>query len=287
MRSVSAEKEEEALLRQTAESQLYTIKLEVINEKKTWDEAKTKFEASLKEVETRLSEARCQNKILHSQMATLAETVEKFQSKRIVSFASMKDDEELEKGILGSDEDVAGLQKIISELREVVKFMRSERDLYEAQLEAARRTAERERAASAVAKHSLDEARNEVQVLQNQGVSGYKENEKLADERKADLSKSRAAEEQLTLLRESNVLLREDSEKLRKDLLATQKELEDAKKLLEPAEVKCRDLGVDKAALEAEKASLMREVDAWKRRVQSLISKFNQVCTWFIVTFLS
>ena len=33
LRSVSAEKEEEALLRQTAESQLYTIKLEVINEK--------------------------------------------------------------------------------------------------------------------------------------------------------------------------------------------------------------------------------------------------------------
>eukprot|EP00957_Ditylum_brightwellii_P200309 15271190-Ditylum_brightwellii.AAC.1 len=78
------------------------------------------------------------------------------------------------------------------------------------------------------------------------------------------------------LLRESNILLREEFERKSSKLTSVEKELVEAKKAVIPVEAKSRELEVDKAALEAEKASLVREVNAWKNRVQSLVTKFNQ-----------
>ena len=56
-----------------------------------------------------------------------------------------------------------------------------------------------------------------------------------------------------------------------------EKELSERKSSAAPTEAKCRHFEVRQAGLEAEKASLAREVDAWKARVQSLVSKFNTV----------
>lgn len=276
LRSAREEYEGEIRLRQTAESQLETTRTEFEGEKKIWEESKSRLEESLKETEKRLEEVRSQNNLLHSQMESLTATVEKYQNDKIASVPE-KGGEDAATG--ESSEDFSVLRKTVSDLREMVRFLRSDREMYEAQLESARRTSERERAAAAVTKRSLDEARAELQVLQSRGGGDAtdKENTRSAGEREADATKIRKAEEQLVLLRESNKLLRKEAEKTANSLQEAQKELDAKKKSAAPTEAKCRQLEVDKSALEAEKASLAREVDAWKARVQSLVSKFNTI----------
>jgi len=276
LRSAREQYEGEIRLRQTAESQLETTRTEFEGEKKLAEESKSRLEESLKETEKRLEEVRSQNNLLHSQMEALTATVEKYQNDKI---ASVPEEGAESAATDESTEDSSVLRKTISDLREMVRFLRSEREMYEAQLESARRTSERERAAAAVTKRSLDEARAELQVVQTRaGDNGTdKENTRSASEREADANKIRKAEEQLVLLRESNKLLREEAEKTAKSLQEAQKELDAKKKSAAPTEAKCRQLQVNKSALEAEKASLAREVDAWKARVQSLVSKFNTI----------
>jgi len=64
---------------------------------------------------------------------------------------------------------------------------------------------------------------------------------------------------------------------LNKFVITLEKDLHDTKVVFEPTVKKSRELEVDKAALEAEKSSLAREVEAWKGRVKSLVSKFHQI----------
>jgi len=272
LRNAREEHEGEIRLRQSAQSQLESKRNEVEGEKKIWEETKSKLEESLKETEKRLEDIRSQNDLLHSQMESLTATVEKFQNDKIASVP-----EEGAEGEAASSEDTNVLRKTVTDLREMVRFLRSEREMYEAQLESARRTSERERAAAAVTKRTLEEARAELEVLQRGEGNVDKENVKSAQERDADAAKIRKAEEQLVLLRESNKLLREEAEKTARSLQEAQKELDAKMKSAAPTEAKCRQLEVDKAALVAEKASLAREVDAWKGRVQSLVSKFNTI----------
>jgi len=275
--------ESEVRLRQTAESELNAMKLEFSGERKSHEESMNKLNDALKGAETRLEESRQQNKLLHSQMEVLAETVKKYQSDRIASVSASKDSEPGVTAGSNSEESVfetmspgelASLRKTVSELREMVRYLKSDREMFEAQLESARRTAERERAATAVTKRSLDEARVELKLLQSHGENDASEGDNTSSASHEGLKK---AEEQLMLLRESNILLREEFERKSSKLTSVEKELVEAKKAVIPVEAKSRELEVDKAALEAEKASLVREVNAWKNRVQSLVTKFNQI----------
>jgi nucleoprotein TPR len=270
IRTVQAEADAEINRRKTVEAQLVAMKAEADNERQEWVEQKISLEEKLKETIDRLEEARGHNKVLHDQMATLTASVDKLQNERIINLSETSGDATTE-GVDGSDE-LNTLRKSVSELREVVQFMRSEREMFEAQTETARRTAERERASSTILKRNLEEARTELNLLQVSISKNDTGANTVAVEKEL-----KVMEDQLRLLRESNQLLREDSEKVSSKLVEAHSEAEKTKKSLEPVQTRCRILEVDKAALETEKSSLTRELDAWKARVQSLVSRFHQV----------
>jgi len=205
-------------------------------------------------------------------LATLNETLVKIQSEKVDAAA----DAEGDNGMSAGGDGASLLAKQISELREIVRYQRQEKDVIETQLDSARRTAERERAAAEIAKRSLDQLRSEVDILQKQ-ISDETNDVSSATSVDALASKLKQAEDQLVLLRESNAMLRVETEKLRETVESVTKGTESAKNALGPATEKCRELEVDKSALESEKASLGREVDMWKSRVQGLVKKFNQV----------
>lgn len=263
-RDLRAAREEiatEQRLRRTAEEELESVKVEIAGQQEQLQEDKKKMETNMKEVEESLKQSRAQNDLLLSQVSALGDQIEKAQSERLES-ASGGDDS------TGEGDD---LRKTISDLREVVKFMRSERELVEAQLDAARRTAEREKAASTATKRSLDEARAELKILH--------ETKSIDDSTTAIATKEKLknAEAQLNLLQDSNKLLREESVKLQDTIATVVAKLAVEQRSVAPLEQKQKELSVEKAALVAEKESLQREVDAWKNRVQSLVSKFNQI----------
>jgi nucleoprotein TPR len=271
LQTVRQKIEEETRVHQNMQSQLDTFNSEFESEKKIWEGNQNRLEEAQKRAETRLAESQEQNNILHSQLAALNESFEKQQAEKINAAASTADDA----GDTTETSADASLAKQISELREVVRLMRNEKEVIETQLGSARRTSERERAAAEIAKRSLDNLRSEMELLQK----GAKDSDMLGsvDSSEAVAAKLKQAEDHLVLLRESNTLLRVETEKTSQSLEETKKEVDEVRATLEPVSDKCRSLEVDKAALDAEKASLVREVDAWKDRVQGLLKKFNQV----------
>ncbi len=260
----------ESRLHQSAALQLENMASEMTKQENQFNEMKERIEQSLKESESKLKQARQQNSILHDQLATMGEKVDKIQAERINAASQ----DETTGNDVNTSEEITALRKQVTELREVVNYMRSERDIYETQLQSARLLAERERASGELTKKSLEEARNELELMLKKSDAEAGTDSDLSSENKLKLKQ---AEEQLVLLRESNKLLREESDKLDKKVQLLQKEMDDSKRAFGPVDEKCRELEVDKAALEAEKASLVREADVWKERVTSLVTKFHQV----------
>ena len=251
----------EQRLRRTAEEELENAKVEISQKEVQLDGEKEKLTKSMKEMEERLVQTREQNDLLLAQLTALGDQVELAQSDKI----------EAASGDAVSSDEVETLRKAVSDLREVVKFMRSERGMNDAKIDAARRTAEREKAAAAVTKRSLDEARAEIKILLEQKPSE-------AGTASTDTEdKLKKAEDQITLLQESNRLLRDEGKKLQKSVASIQAQLADEKTSVAPLEKKHKDLSVENAALVAERKSLQRELESWKNRVQSLVSKFNQI----------
>lgn len=253
------EAQKEAGLRLAAEQKLDGVKSELSQQLSLWEEEKASIQDTSNILDQSLAGAREQIVLLHTQVEKLGDVVEKAQASRVAAG--------------GDDSDALGDQKDFSELREVVKFLRLENDLIQSQLDSAKRKADRERASTSVVRRSLDETRAELKMMQDQEDSGVSNKEAANDL----TEKLRVGEDQLNLLRDSNKLLREDTEKLHTALSSAQEQLSALKTSSESAGQMKKDMDGKISALEAERLSLKKEIDSWKDRVTSLVSKFNQI----------
>lgn len=261
IRNLKAESESISHELQSVKAELVTFRGGQDEEKKSWETEKSKFEDTIKEVEESLKNAREQNSLLHNQMATLTETVENFQKDRI---ANAGDEAET---VLPQTE------KTVTELREIIKFIKQEDQILIAQRDAARREADKERAISSVAKRSLDESRSENELLKKR-LSNIPGNE--SDKENYHV-RNNEVDQQLAVLKESNAFLREDFERLKSKQEETEKELGEAKQKMTSSVAKMLSLETDKQSLTAEKESLKKDRDSWKDRMQSFVTKFNTI----------
>ncbi|KAL3809139.1 hypothetical protein ACHAXA_007242 [Cyclostephanos tholiformis] len=191
---------------------LKELQADIAAEKASWVLSKAKLEEFLQEAKLRLDDMRIQNKMLHDQMASLSATVEKFQSTK--ASALMGNESAGDGAEENSDAAGAVVEKQPSDLRELLRFKQSECAMLEADLASAKRASERERTAAELANRSLEEARSELMVLREVGkddVGGASASEKEMGDLRAKLN---GAEEQLVLLRESNIMLREQKKRL-------------------------------------------------------------------------
>lgn len=234
-----------------------SFKEETELERLQWEEERKRAREALSQLEKNLSHSREQNASLHNQLHNLTILYEKLQA----STSSSNDQDQI----------VDAERKMISELSETIRFLRSENELIQTQLDTAKRTVERERVSCGVLQRGLDEARNELLLLQT-------EKESPSDTGATDLStKVTALSDQVKLLTDSNKLLRDELEGSQSIVSALRKELEDTKSALQPIEAQSQKLYADLAKLHAENESLLRDRDSWKGRVSSLVSKFNQI----------
>eukprot|EP00579_Thalassiosira_antarctica_P013616 CAMPEP_0201939780 /NCGR_PEP_ID=MMETSP0903-20130614/43907_1 /ASSEMBLY_ACC=CAM_ASM_000552 /TAXON_ID=420261 /ORGANISM="Thalassiosira antarctica, Strain CCMP982" /LENGTH=2217 /DNA_ID=CAMNT_0048481399 /DNA_START=64 /DNA_END=6717 /DNA_ORIENTATION=- len=272
LREARSSVESEQRLRESAEAQLAGAKADIDAQKGAWEASKVKLEESLKEATSRLEDMRRQNNLLHDQMTSLSSTVEKFQSDKasqLVGESSTVGD--------GDKADASPGGKQMSDLRELLRFKQSECTMLEADLASAKRASERERTAAELAKRSLEEARSELKVLRESDEDGTGNTRTTEREMDNIRTKLKSAEEQLVLIRESNTMLREESQKVSKKLSEVQSRFQSLKSSTAPQTERMKGMEVERASLVAEKDSLSREVDAWKNRVHSLVSKFNQI----------
>ena len=244
---------------------------EIAEKERVFNETKSQMDLSLKDFEKKSQEVGKQNEILHRQLVEMGKKVDSIHEAKVDTISkdgAAEDDK--------NSEEVSSLKSQIKELREVVTYMRSEREICETQLQTARLSVEHQRASGEITKKSLEEARTELGKLQKKLYTDS-DIERASKSLLETESRLKQSDEQLLLLRESNKLLREETDKLEKTILSVEKERDDAKNEVKPSHEKCLGLEVEKAALKAEKQSLLREVNIWKDRVKSLVSKFHQV----------
>ena len=141
-------------MRETAESTLESRKAEFEAKESAWQADKIKLEESTQQAKLRYEDLQKQNHLLHEQMTSLSENVEKFQADRTSE-------------LVGDKQNAESTDKQLTDLRELLQFKQSECVMLLADLASSKRTAERERTAAEMAKKSLEEARSELKVIRD------------------------------------------------------------------------------------------------------------------------
>ncbi|GAX16077.1 nucleoprotein TPR [Fistulifera solaris] len=238
-------------------SSFLTLQRESEGHREAWADEKSSLQEALEIKEQTLKQAREQNAALHTQLENLRNATQT----NIVDTGGRDE---------GAEQQNQAQQKEVSELRELVRFLRSENELIQSELDNTKRSFDRERSASNVVKRNLDQARAELNVLlsesRDKGNQGNEAVHKLHD-----------VEAQVMVLTDSNKVLRTEKERLQKENLELQKETELLKESSKPNEAVICELRAQVAALDAERDGLKRDLGAWKERVQNLVSKFNQI----------
>ncbi len=238
-------------------STFLTLQRESEGHREAWAEEKSSLQEALEIKDQTLKQAREQNAALHAQLENLRNVTQ-----TSILDTGGRDD--------GAEPHNQAQQKEISELRELVRFLRSENELIQSELDNTKRSIDRERSASNVVKRNLDQARAELNVL-------FSESRDKDDQGNEAVQKLHDVEAQVMVLTDSNKVLRTEKESLQKENLELQKEIELVKESCKPNEAVICELRAQVAALDAERDGLKRDLGAWKERVQNLVSKFNQI----------
>jgi nucleoprotein TPR len=271
LRSAREDSEKANRLRNTAMEEAATLRSEFKVQKSILEVEKSKREETEQNFEKRIESSSAENSLLHTQLEKINEQIEKMNSRNTEAEG---DGEEGKTEDVSGDEETMKLRNTVSELREIVKFVRTEKDAIQGQLDASRRTIERERTKLSTARRAAEEAQAELKGLQESS----KETSDDASEGGTSMAdKLKATGEQSRLLGDSNAHLQQQVQELQNNLTIIRQELETSKSALQPAVNGQKELESDKAALLAEKESLLREIEDWKGRVQSLVTRFNQV----------
>ncbi|CAM9720090.1 unnamed protein product, partial [Discosporangium mesarthrocarpum] len=153
-------------------------------------------------------------------------------------------------------------------MRELVRFLRQDKDVAEARLEISQQQVSRREA-------ELDQARRMVREAREQAARDARELAGAVSE--GEHRKLLAEVEQLSALRESNTMLRVAAKQAEADLVQAREKLSAVEAAAEPARRKMAGLEAEKASLSSQVESLKREVASWKNRVTSLTLSFNAV----------
>jgi nucleoprotein TPR len=179
------------------ENQARTAKNSLETARVSWQEQKTLLENQIRETERRLSEMSSQNAILHSQLESLGAQVSRLQRPLLES-----DNDNVLRVAMATD------MRTIEDLREVIKFLRRDKEVLDYEKDAQIQEARRLQQQLEFTTRSLDETRAQLTDLQHHQERGrfisVQEHEELV---------SKAG--QVDLLRASNQTLRDENTRSR------------------------------------------------------------------------
>lgn len=165
-------------------------------------------------------------------------------------------------------DELAELRKSTSEMREVLRYMKREKDMLQAKLSVAETENSRLVSELQTIRRALDEVKVELK----------RELDKRTPLRSADdFNRLMAEVNQLNIVRESNLHLRAENEELSKRATALANSLTEAKDAAAPLEDTIRKLKAEKESLEMVNDQLTNDVAYWRSRLQTLISRYNDV----------
>ncbi|TPX69246.1 hypothetical protein SpCBS45565_g02578 [Spizellomyces sp. 'palustris'] len=228
-----------------AESELQTAS-------KSWNETKKKLEEQIEEARRRMEDLQAQNELLHSQF-------ERMQEGQKVSDSVME-------GVQGQTDDA---ERVIRELRELVKYARNERDILRTKLDIATSENNRFKMELQHLQSTLDETRARLDEERRRSQDALQD-----DRRHKELMDKI---EQANLLRESNVTLRDQVEQSAKKVKDLEEKLRESVKELEPLREQVVTLQAEVEVRKDENASLTDDNKRWKDRVDQILRKYQRI----------
>eukprot|EP00607_Mallomonas_marina_P000773 CAMPEP_0182433480 /NCGR_PEP_ID=MMETSP1167-20130531/63490_1 /TAXON_ID=2988 /ORGANISM="Mallomonas Sp, Strain CCMP3275" /LENGTH=1257 /DNA_ID=CAMNT_0024622215 /DNA_START=168 /DNA_END=3941 /DNA_ORIENTATION=- len=242
-----------------AEQSSKMIQMESLHE-----EEKRQMTVERSEYTARLDDLQHTNDLLHNQVQGLGIQVDKLHTGRVDSSSSMSDgarDTTIE-------EELTEAQHTARQLREVVGYMKRERDTLEAKLSVANTELSRHQSSAMTYQRLLEEVRAELKKELEKNKSTRDDNE---------FSRIMSEVTQLNIVRESNAHLRAENENLSKQMKTLKESLIKSENEVIPLQQKIRMLETTQIALEKERDALCKDATYWKDRLHQLVSRYNDV----------
>lgn len=223
-------------------------------EKATWEEEQKSHQKELDELQARVADLKGQNEVLHAHLQSLMS-----KSAQIQAAAG-----EVSEGYTPSGE-----EKTIEELRQLVGYLKKEREIVECKHELAHQEATRYRQQWEHATRALDEVRGKL----------HAEQERTAQHLRSEAEHKDLVGQigQLNLYRESNAMLRSEVEKLQAEVREWKTKYDELQKQVNPLLAGKRELVATIDGLKLEIKSLVEERDRWKKRMEDYQANIKRI----------
>lgn len=244
----------------TFKTEAESAKVTLSQSQSSWEERKDQFEKELAEVRTRRDEIGAQNKLLHQQLESVTSQISALQQSR----ATFADDGELEPSTNSGASD-----RTVEELRELVKYLRREKEIVDVQYDLSQQEAKRLKQQFDYSQSQLDEARLKLD----------QERRSQADGARSSMAHKDLMEKlnELNLFRESSITLRNEARQAQSQLAEKTQRVEELLGQIKPLETKINELENARETQEGEMRLLQEDRDRWQKRTQDIISKYDRI----------
>lgn len=223
----------------------------------SWSERKSNFEKELQELRVRKDDIASQNTILLQQLEDVTAQVTALQQSRAAAAES------------GEDNSSAPADKTVEGLRELVTYLRRDKEIVDVQYELAIQDSKRLKQQLDYAQSQLDEARLKLDQERRAQADGSRSN--IAHK---DLMEKL---NELNLFRESSITLRNEARQAQAQVEEKTKKVEELLATIQPLESKVRELENAKEMQDGEMKLLQDDRDRWQKRNQEILSKYDRI----------
>jgi len=244
-------------LRTEAETAVATLQ----SSEASWESQKSDYERELREVRARAEDLVKQNNILHQQFENVASQVQHLRQRSDTDLTAV------EGSVAGIEQ--AGKEDSIEGLREVIRYLRREKEIVDIKYEMLQQENRR-------LKQQLDRTTADLNETQRLLMA---EREKEANAATSSLQHQElvAKINELNLLRESNITLRSENERNSQRATELQTTVTELTAKLSPLEEEVRLLHAEIETRDAQMRLLTEDNERWKNRNQQILQKYERI----------
>ena len=246
----------------TLRTQAETATATLQSSESSWETQKADYERELQEVRTRAADLVKQNNILHQQFESVASQAQQIRQRTDSDLTALE-------ASVSSQEVPSGKEDSVEELREVIKYLRREKEIVDIKYELLQRENRR-------LKQQLDRTTSdlvETRVL----LMSERDKEASAATSSAQHQELLAKINELNLLRESNVTLRNENESNARRAAQLEAKVSELTSQLSPLEEKVHALQAEIQSKDDQMRLLMEDNERWKNRNQQILQKYERI----------
>lgn len=221
----------------------------------SWQSSSESYERELFEIKVRRNEVDAQNKVLHQQLENVSRQITALQQTRNTTSEVSENQPTLDSGL--------------SNLQEVIRFLRREKEIVDVQYELSVQEARRLKQQLDYAQSQLDEVRSKLdqeRQRQNDGERNMNSHAKLMD-----------TINELNVFRESSVTLRAEARQAQSQLVETSARVEELQAQIEPLQASVREIENERDTILGEMKLLREDRERWQHRAQNILQKYDRI----------